>query len=123
MPIKYSNYPKNWLSEIRPDILKRANNCCEECGAKNYAVGYRDHDGDFVECQPWLYAESKNTPEGYKVIKIILTIAHLDHDIKNNDYLNLKALCQKHHLALDKDQHKANAKETIEKKKGLQSLF
>ena len=34
MPIDYKKYPKNWKSEIRPSILKRANNCCEFCGVK-----------------------------------------------------------------------------------------
>lgn len=51
MPIKPENkklYPKNW-KEIREEILKRANNCCEHCGVKNHAVGYRTEDGEFVE--------------------------------------------------------------------------
>jgi hypothetical protein len=29
MPINYSRYPKNWKTEIRPRIMKRANNTCE----------------------------------------------------------------------------------------------
>ncbi len=29
MPIDYKKYPKNWLSEIRPRIMQRANNTCE----------------------------------------------------------------------------------------------
>lgn len=56
-------------------------------------------------------------------IKIVLTIAHLDHDITNNDASNLKALCQKCHLNYDKDHHRKNSRATINKKKGLQSLF
>ncbi len=32
MPCDYSIYPPNWLSEIRPRILARANNKCEVCG-------------------------------------------------------------------------------------------
>ena len=61
MPCDYSKYPKNWKSEIRPDILKRASNRCEWCGAENY---------------------KPNPATGSKVI---LTIAHIDHDIKNNE--------------------------------------
>ena len=38
MPINYSKYPPNWKTEIRPRILKRANNRCEFCGIKNYTV-------------------------------------------------------------------------------------
>lgn len=38
MPIDYKKYPKNWLSEIRPRVLKRADNKCEFCGVENYAL-------------------------------------------------------------------------------------
>jgi len=54
-----------------------------------------------------------------KCRKVVLTIAHLDHDITNNDYANLKALCQFHHLRYDAVHHK----ETRRKNKGLQDLF
>lgn len=56
MPIKPENknrYPSNW-KEIRADILKRANNCCEFCGVENYSVRANGS-------------------------KVVLTIAHLDH--------------------------------------------
>jgi heterodisulfide reductase subunit B len=137
-PCNYKLYPKNWKTEIRPAILKRANNCCEECGLKNYEIGYRDIAGYFYGYQ---LIEDLLERKGYdifchelkncydnkgnptKPIKIVLTIAHLDHNIDNNDYSNLKALCQKCHLSLDKNQHRNNSKQTIEKKKGLQSLF
>ena len=86
MPIDYSKYPPNWKSEIRPRILKRANNCCEECGAENYSIVERTY------------------PNGFKkMVKIILTIAHLDHDETNWNVKDerLKALCQLHHLRYD----------------------
>lgn len=123
MPIDYKKYPANWKTEIRPAILERAKHCCEECGLRNHSVGYRNKDGVLIECHEWLYRESKFTPYGHKVIKIVLTIAHLDHEITNNDPSNLKALCQKCHLNYDKDHHRKNSKATINKKKGLQSLF
>lgn len=123
MPINYKLYPANWKTEIRPAILERAKHCCEVCGLRNHLVGYRNRDGLFIECHEWLYRESKFTPDGHKVIKIVLTIAHLDHDITNNDPANLKALCQKCHLNYDKDLHRENSRATIENKKGLQKLF
>jgi cytochrome c556 len=58
-----------------------------------------------------------------KFITIVLTIAHLDHDITNNDYNNLKALCQKCHLNYDKEHHSKNSRATRNFKKGLQELF
>lgn len=91
MPIDYSKYPSNWLSEIRPAILKRADNKCELCGISNYAI------------------RSSPARPGRKT-KIVLTIAHLDHNKDNNDHCNLSALCQKCHLDWDKEQHKESRK-------------
>lgn len=51
--------------------------------------------------------------------RIVLTVAHLDHNIKNNDFSNLAALCQRCHNRLDIEDRKANRK----KNKGIQSLF
>jgi tRNA(Ile)-lysidine synthase TilS/MesJ len=138
MPIDYAKYPKNWKSEIRPAILERAKNCCEQCEVENKSIGYRNKFGHFIAYQE---IEDALERHGYdyfehelshcydargnptKAIKIVLTIAHLDHDITNNNYSNLKALCQRCHINLDKDQHRENAKKTINKKKGLQDLF
>lgn len=128
MPCDYSKYPQTWKSEIRPAILERAKHCCEQCGVANYATGARDLDGNWHSSKQIC---NMNSDVGYgyfgtygvKDTKIVLTIAHLDHDITNNDPANLKALCQKCHLNYDKDQHKASSRKTINKKKGLQELF
>lgn len=105
MPIDYSKYPPNWRFEIRPAILKRAGNKCERCGVKNYAIGYREKSGKFVECEG-LQADAAIL-DGDRVIRIVLTVAHLDHDIGNSSPENLAALCQKCHLEHDREQHKA----------------
>lgn len=138
MPIDYSKYPKNWKSEIRPRILERDNHCCKVCKVPNGSIGYRDLEGKFYS---WELIENKLENHGYdyfshelkhcydkkgnptKPIKIVLTIMHLDHDITNNEYTNLAAACQYHHLNYDKEHHRKNAKETNTKKKKLQSLF
>ncbi len=127
MPIDYKNYPMNWKTEIRPAILERANNCCEVCGVENYAVGLRSFEGK------WYYEkqiDNMNSSDGEYLfggyrpsIKIVLTIAHLDHDIKNNSYDNLKAMCQKCHLNYDKVHHATNSRNTRNKKKKQLPLF
>lgn len=92
MPCDYSKYPSNWHSEIRPRILKRANNCCECCGVKNYTI------------------------HPITGSKVILTIAHIDHDITNNDEdTNLRAWCQKCHNG-----HDAKYRARNRKKRALQ---
>ena len=113
MPIDYSKYPPNWKKEIRPRILARAGNCCEFCGVENGAVGWRGGDGSFIFAPD--YAKSRANGGGFYVvkfcdpasndgrIKIVLTIAHLDHDEENHDVQDgrLAALCQRCHLRYD----------------------
>ena len=121
MPIDYKNYPANWKTEIRPAILARENNRCKFCGLENYAVGYRDELGwHEIECSMQGDCDAEDAEEsGYRVIKIILTIAHLDHNVNNNDYSNLAALCQKCHNNYDIKQRVHNRST----KKGQLKIF
>ena len=110
MPCDYKQYHPEWKTRIRPDILIRAGNKCECCGVPN---GMKIIRGEWngVECYQDLNgnifdaSNSKDIGEDYvgevhptnKIIMIVLTISHTDHDISNNDYGNLKALCQRCH--------------------------
>ena len=86
MPIDYNEYHKNW-KKISQDIrINRAKNKCEKCEAEN------------------------KKPHPVTGSIVILTVAHLDHDINNNDYKNLKAFCQKCHLNYDLNHHIHNRK-------------
>lgn len=126
MPIDYNKYPPNWKTEIRPAILKRANNCCEFCGLENYAIGYRDQKDIWhnIEMSFAGDIDAEDAKDmGYKVIKIVLTIAHLNNNINDNSAENLKALCQRCHNRLDADYRKSNRKKNRVKKLGLQALF
>jgi hypothetical protein len=126
MPCNYKDYPPNWKTEIRPAILQRDGNKCKFCGVGNHDVGYRDATGDWHKLEPTMEGETEGLDAqawGFKVIWIILTIAHLDHDLKNNDYSNLAALCQLCHNRYDRKHRNGNSAETRRKKKGLQSLF
>lgn len=99
MPIKPENrhrYPSNW-KQIRAEILARADHCCESCGI----------------------------PSGIRrgTTKIVLTIAHLDHTPEHNDPANLRALCQRCHLAYDAKHHQQTAYQTRRKRKAKGDLF
>ncbi len=124
MPIDYKKYPSNWKSEIRPRILERDKNCCKVCGVENGILILRDNKDKekFVYWPEGIESEAWSL-DGLKSTKVVLTIAHLDHDTKNNEDSNLAALCQLHHLRLDINHHKKNSRETIRKKKKLQNLF
>jgi hypothetical protein len=115
MPIDYRQYPQNWKTEIRPAILERDGHCCKFCGVANYAAGYRDRLGQFIELSP-MESEARSE-DGLNQIVIVLTIAHLDHDINNNDYSNLAALCQRCHLRYDAEHHAKNSAATRRAKK------
>ena len=51
-------------------------------------------------------------PKDMRVTKIVLTIAHKDHDPTNNAEENLAAWCQFHHLKWDQELHRRHARET-----------
>ncbi|MGE0333186.1 MAG: hypothetical protein AB7P37_21105 [Ramlibacter sp.] len=44
-----------------------------------------------------------------KIIRIVLTVAHLDHTPEHCDDDNLRAWCQRHHLAYDQKHHLTTA--------------
>lgn len=94
-------YPEDWKDRIRPDILKRAGYKCEFCRVRQRAKGYRDKNGEFVDCDDFMLNWARKN--GKKVITIFLAIIHLDHNTENNEYSNLKAACQKCHNNYDKD--------------------
>jgi hypothetical protein len=96
MPIDYKTLPPNWKTEIRPAIVERAGNCCEVCGVANYAIGARDDQGI------WHNEEDILAADFLKIIRIVLAVAHLDHDIRNNTLKNLRALCQRCHLGYNR---------------------
>lgn len=91
-------YPDNWRELSKRIRFERAQNRCEWCGAENYQL---------------------HPVTGSKVI---LTVAHVDHDPTNNDEANLAALCQRCHLRHDAKEHASNARRTRARKAGQLEL-
>lgn len=144
MPCNYANYPANWKTEIRPAILRRAGEVrqgksvvvqarCEQCGAENHSCGYRGVDGAWHDSRHIIDVLERTGQDmfdsdgplshcwdGYgnptRPTRIVLTVSHTDHDTTNNRPDNLRALCQRCHLAHDKALHMANARETRREK-------
>ena len=67
-------------------------------------------------------SDGKRT-ERLRIIKIVLTIAHLDHTPENCADENLQALCQRCHLRLDAEHHAQTARNTRRKGKAIGDLF
>jgi hypothetical protein len=138
MPIDYSEYPPNWKTEIRPAVMKRAGETrdewgdikyharCEDCGAPNHKLIYRPKKGmpDW-KLAPEGHEADAMALDGVKFTKVVLTVAHLDHDKENHGVKidRLKALCQRCHLLLDKNHHAENRKYGRNHKENNLKLF
>lgn len=97
MPIRPENvarYPANW-PEIRAAILVRAGDRCEWCGVHNHEHGFRDDSGR------WWTGANPISGRLLTRVRVVLTIAHLDHTPENCDPENLRALCQRCHNTYD----------------------
>lgn len=123
MPIDYSEYPPNWLTEIRPAVLARAKQRCENCGIQNGVWVRKEKNGKRQSpgAQELDMIISKMHNSGYSYSgalrafgysQIVLTIAHLDHDYENHQVSidRLRAWCQKCHLDYDRPRHIENRK-------------
>lgn len=116
---------KEWQA-IRKRIGERSDWRCETCGAPHMTMiargTYRSRDAYMVleTCKVFCaetglhMATMRCTSEfaSKKVLKIVLTVAHLDHDEASDADENLAHLCQRHHLRHDAKHHERNAART-----------
>lgn len=115
MPIRPENkqhYPKDW-KDISLQIRERAGHKCEWCGLANYALGGRDEHGVFRHALPegerllrleWPKPNMMamcDDGQIHRIVRIVLTVAHLDHIPENCKDENLVALCQRCHNRYD----------------------
>ena len=121
MPIREENkarYPDDW-KHISQSIRDVAGNVCQACGVENGRLIYRGSH----ELRPaWRYADdsvfmpSRCSFDGSDIpgttwddfdkakgepVRVVLTVAHLDHQPENCDPSNLRAWCQRCHNAYD----------------------
>jgi hypothetical protein len=113
MPIKKENlkrYPPDWREISRRIRFVRAQGRCEctgQCGL---------HDGERCVERDGIWAKFARG-------KVVLTVAHLDHDTTNSDESNFAAMCQRCHLRLDRPQHQSNARRTRRERLAIGELF
>jgi hypothetical protein len=97
MPIDYRNYPADWKTTIRPRILARDGHRCRCCGVRDQAHGYRDAAGQFHELPL-----GTAPPLGFKPLRILMNVVHLDHGLTDHSDGNLGLMCQRCHGNYDK---------------------
>lgn len=139
MPIKAENrarYPKDW-PEISQSIRLRADHRCEFCRVPDQELGGRSPAGVWHKAKPlgenllrleWPREGTHAWCAGYdlaqlRIVRIVLTVAHLDHQPENCDPANLKALCQRCHNLYDAPHRRKNAAATNRAKKAAGDLF
>lgn len=115
-PIRESErarYPLNWKA-ISARIRVRAGGQCEcegECGLHRTTHGPR-------RC-----TERHGAPAQWAKGRVVLTVAHLNHEPEDCRDENLKAMCQRCHLRYDTAHHQRNAARTRRAKKQNLELF
>ena len=147
MPITLANrgrYPNDW-EDVSLQAKERAGWRCQHpgCTARQYAVGewgrsdygerWLEH-GHVGHELPGAYQQARqmaaevqwdrygDEPDAPKIIVIVLTTMHLDHDPSNCAPSNLLVACQRHHLRYDQQHHAQSAYMTRMAKRGNQEL-
>lgn len=127
MPIRHENkarYPADWKA-ISKRIRDKAGNRCEQCGVENGRMIYR---GSHEMMPAWRYADdpvfvsSRSPFDGSDLpgtswddfdkrkgdaVRVVLTVAHLNHTPEDCADENLRAWCQRCHLAYDMPMRRA----------------
>lgn len=154
MPIKPENrgrYPRDWL-QIRARIQARACNGCEQCGVRNYDVGYRYQAFDcsggdasidiavwrsvvphyyFTDGAPWTHARAVEFRDAWnaayrhypRALVIVCTTAHRSEPIEDCSDENLLFLCQRCHNRMDALMRRANARQSRRAGRALGELL
>lgn len=128
MPCDYSQYPLDWHARIRPEILARASHRCERCGIANYTVVRRPCEvrlrvfSSYASARSWrdsVLPILRNRGYAFRLSVVVLTVAHLDHELLHNDPSNLQALCQQCHNSHDAEHRSKKRHSTIQAKADL----
>lgn len=142
MPIRPENkarYPKDWPA-ISARIRLRAGNKCEECGVENYALGGRNKSGDWLAAWPigtdglrttwpqpgewaWCGDEETQGKAHLRIVRIVLTVAHLNHTPEDCADDNLRCWCQRCHNRYDVAHRRKGIEERARAARALGDLF
>jgi hypothetical protein len=119
MPMIRERYPADWEA-ISQRVRDAAGQRCQWCNKPNGVELWVLPNGCWQDngSRAWFDALGRPAPwvvgvpgQRYRV-RVVLTVAHLDHDTSNNSDTNLVALCQRCHLGHDRWMHGLHAAES-----------
>ena len=111
MPMNYQDYNPGWKEISKGIIWGRAAGKCELCFVPNNTIVWRPNKKyQKGSVYPWYLRIEDKWLKQCRQTTIVLTVHHIDSNKKNDDSLNLLALCQKCHLRLDLAKHIRNRK-------------
>lgn len=121
-------YGPVWRQETRPQILARARDKCECCKVPNHTEVFRASGmwRHIAVGAVWHRANGKVTtfqPATDHRVRIVLTIAHLNHISGDDRADNLKAMCQWCHLDYDRRHHQRSRATRKDKARPLLQLL
>lgn len=126
MPIKPENrnkYPADWDDISYRIRIVRAKNRCEVCGVVNHSIIHRMKDGSFRYASQaeldhvyarkiYSHSSLSESIKYHGFVRVVLTVAHLDHNPENCADDNLKAMCQKCHNSYDRSHRDRTIRES-----------
>ena len=115
MPIRSEHrwlYPIDWPQISASIRFARAKGLCEHCGRRHLAHIAQTPSGVWWDADRRLWRDSRGrtvaavTDGPIRFTRTVLACAHLNHDPTDNRGRNLAALCQRCHLAHDREEHR-----------------
>lgn len=139
MPIREENkarYPKDWKA-ISQRIRERAGQKCEKCKAPNGEMILRGQSEDYAfeptytDDTGMIFSAEDGRELGFQLpqdadgkwVRVVLTVAHLDHQPENCADDNLRAWCQRCHNIYDMPMRKAGIAARARNKVAVADLF
>ena len=126
-------YPIDWPQLSAVIRFERAEGRCEGCGRPHGRIVCHLGDGRWWDAKRGTWrdgqgrvARSSDADDLLATVtttRVVLATAHRDHDPTNNRPRNLAALCQRCHLAHDRQEHRRRRWLTLFRRKALGDLF
>lgn len=125
-------YPPHWRELSHHVRFNRAGGRCQRCGRPHLVLVRCLPDGRWFDEQATTWRDRRGRmarwPDlveatRFRITRVVLATAHLDGDPTNNRLTNLRAFCQRCHMAHDRLHHLAQRWITYRRRRALGDLF